>query len=250
MRRRNLPRLTNVFLPVMGTALLTVAVGCARTKPAPAPPAVVAVAPPAAEKPAAPPPEPLKKGEVLLFNGKDLAGWKIVNTADFARHGKVYAADGQLMLSQGDPMTGIQWAGDFPTDNYEVTLEAMRVTGDDFFCGMTFPVAKSYCTLIVGGWGGNVVGLSNVDGENASENQTTTGKSFDKDRWYRLRLRLTTAKIEVWIDQEQVIDLERGTHKFDVWLEQQPITPFGVATWNSGGALRNFRLRRIEAEGE
>ena len=57
--------------------------------------------------------------------------------------------------------------------DYEVTLEAMRVDGNDFFCGMTFPAGKDPCTLIVGGWGGTVVGLSSINGMDASENETT-----------------------------------------------------------------------------
>ena len=37
--------------------------------------------------------------------------------------------------------------------DYELRLEAKRVEGGDFFCGLTFPVGKEYCTLILGGWG-------------------------------------------------------------------------------------------------
>jgi hypothetical protein len=48
--------------------------------------------------------------------------------------------------------------------NYEIKLEAKKVTGNDFFCGMTFPVGDSFCSFIVGGWGGPVVGLSSIDG--------------------------------------------------------------------------------------
>jgi len=184
--------------------------------------------------------------EVSLFNGKDLTGWKIADMDDFQWHGKVYVKDGKIMLEQGGPMTGIARKGEFPKDNYEVNLEAMRTDGYDFFCGMTFPVADSWCTLIVGGWGGVVVGLSNVDDLNASENETTLGMSFEDKCWYPIRLRVTEAKIEVWIDKKKVIDLARKDHKFGVWPEQQPIRPFGVATWNTGGALRNFTLRKLD----
>ena len=54
-------------------------------------------------------------------------------------------------------MTGVTYQGQFPKTDYEVSLEAMRVDGVDFFCGMTFPVRSEFCTLIVGGWGGEVV---------------------------------------------------------------------------------------------
>jgi hypothetical protein len=135
-------------------------------------------------------------------------------------------------------MTGIAWAGDFPTEDYEVNLEAMRVSGYDFFCGMTFPVEKSWCTLIAGGWGG-------MDDLNASENSTTRGMSFETKKWYQIRLQVTKEKIEAWIDGQRVISQVRKGHTFGVWDVQNPLKPFGVATWNTGGALRNFTLRRL-----
>jgi hypothetical protein len=183
---------------------------------------------------------------IALFNGKDLTGWKIVEAEDFEWHGKVYVKDSAIRLEEGGPFTGIARTGEFPKDNYEVNLEAMRASGYDFFCGMTFPVADSWCTLIVGGWGGMVVGLSNVDDLNASENQTTLGMSFEDKRWYSIQLRVTEPKIEVWIDKKKVIDIASKGHKFGVWREQQPIKPFGVATWNTGGALRNITLRKLD----
>lgn len=186
--------------------------------------------------------------EIALFNGTDLTGWKIVDTEDFESHGKVSVQDGTIRLEQGDPFTGIAWTGEFPKNNYEANLEAMRVDGYDFFCGMTFPIGDSWATLIVGGWGGMVVGISNVDDMNASENQTTRGISFELKQWYPIRLRVTTPKIEVWIDSKKVIDLAREGHRFNVWPEQQPIRPFGVATWMTTGALRNITMRKLDKE--
>jgi hypothetical protein len=187
-----------------------------------------------------------KDQAVALFNGKDLTDWKIVQEADFEWHGKVYVKDGKIMLEQGGPFTGIAWTKEFPRTNYEVSLEAMRVAGYDFFCGMTFPVGDSWCTLIVGGWGGMVVGLSNIDDMNASENETTRGMCLEDKRWYPIRVQVTDTRIEVWIDKEKVISIVREGHRFGVWEEQCPIKPFGVATWNTGGALRNIALRRLD----
>src|SRR5262249_41529542 len=68
-----------------------------------------------------------------LFDGKTLAGWKIT---DFAGHGDVTVKDGTIRLETGI-MTGITWSNDLPRINYEITLEAMRVEGSDFFCGLT-----------------------------------------------------------------------------------------------------------------
>jgi hypothetical protein len=184
---------------------------------------------------------------MTLFDGRTLKGWHVLNEDFFTDHGKVYASDGTIVLEAGSPATGIRWAGPFPTVDYEVTLDAMRVDGSDFFCGMTFPVGDSPCTWIVGGWGGCVVGLSNIDGAHAAENETTTGVSFKNGRWYHLRLRVTATDIEAWIDGEQVINLTTRGRKLTIWLEQEPVRPFGVATWYTKAALRNVRLAPAES---
>ena len=192
--------------------------------------------------------KPLKEegGEkTALFNGKDLTGWKVQDQYEFESHGKVYVKDGVLYLEEGRPMTGIAWQSEFPKSNYEISMDAMRVSGNDFFVGMTFPVGDGWVTWINGGWGGNVVGLSNVDGFNASENQWSQGRSFEDKKWYHFDLRVTDERIQCWIDEEKTIDLERKGHKFEVWEEQAPIKPFGVATWHTGGALKNFTMKRL-----
>ena len=71
-----------------------------------------------------------------------------------------------------------------PGLNYELNVVARRVEGSDFFCGLTFPYQDSHCTLILGGWGGALVGLSCLDGRDASENETTRLMPFEKGRWY------------------------------------------------------------------
>jgi alpha-L-rhamnosidase len=187
-------------------------------------------------------------GWAPLFDGKTLKGWRIVDEVDFESHGEVKVADGAIVLGKGSPMTGIAWTGEVPKEDYEVELEASRLEGSDFFCGLTFRISDSPCTLIVGGWGGSVVGLSNVDGASAVENMTTKWITFDEKRWYRIRLRVTKMKVEAWIDDDQVIDLERGSHRFGVWPQQEYVRPFGFDTWITKGALRAIRMRRVADE--
>src|SRR5437870_2443008 len=74
-----------------------------------------------------------------LFNGKNLDGWKVT---DFGGEGEVRVEDGQIIMRMGQPLTGITLAdgSKLPTDNYEFSLQAMKRKGDDFFCGVTFPI--------------------------------------------------------------------------------------------------------------
>ena len=142
-----------------------------------------------------------------MFDGETLAGWR---ETPFAGHGEVHCQDGVIVLGMGDPFTGINWTNDFPKMNYEVALDAMRVMGSDFFCGLTVPVGTNFCSLIVGGWGGSLVGISSLDGMDASENETTKFINFETGRWYRIRLRVTEKKIQAWIDKEKLVDVDHG----------------------------------------
>lgn len=180
-----------------------------------------------------------------LFDGTTLRGWK---ETDFAGRGEVTVENGQIIIGVGNDMTGITWTNDLPRINYEVSLEAKRVDGSDFFCGLTFPVKEDPCTLVLGGWGGGVVGLSSINGSDASENETTTFTSFQNDRWYSIRLRVTTEKIEVWIDDRKTIDLKLEDRRFSIRIEVEESKPFGIATWRTTGAVRNLRIRALDPQ--
>lgn len=185
----------------------------------------------------------VKKDSTYLFNGETLDGWEITN---FGPQGPVYVSGGEITLVMGDGCTGITWKKEFPQVNYKITLEAKRVSGNDFFCGMTFPVGDDPCTLIIGGWGGTVVGLSSINGRDASENETTKMMEFEKDRWYRIGLIVKSDTIKALIDDVVVIDFARGDKTLSIRPEVGLSKPFGIATWNTTAALRNIRVEKIE----
>jgi hypothetical protein len=91
---------------------------------------------------------------MVMFDGKEMGQWV---AAQYEEGGKVLLKDGTIVIEKGNDMTGIKWTGPLMRMNYELTLEAMRVEGEDFFCGLTFPYGKDPCTLICGGWGGSLV---------------------------------------------------------------------------------------------
>jgi hypothetical protein len=179
----------------------------------------------------------------LIFDGKSLNGWEITN---FGPQGPVYVSGGDIILGMGDGCTGITWKGDFPETNYEVSLDAMRVDGIDFFCGMTFPVGKDPCTLIIGGWAGTTVGLSCIDGMDASENSTTTLMSFEKKHWYHISLSVTETEIVAMIDSIRVVVFNTGHNRLSIRPEVELSKPFGIASWKTTAAIRNIRVKRIE----
>jgi hypothetical protein len=183
---------------------------------------------------------------VSLFDGKGLAGWRVPK---FGADGKVWVQDGQVHIGIGGGCTGLTWTGSIMREDYELSLEARRVEGGDFFCGLTFPVGKEPVTLILGGWGGELVGLSCIDRYDASENATTTTIPFKNDQWYDVRVKVTKARVQCFLDDKEIVNVEREGRKFSVRWEVEENIPLGVATWKTHGALRNIRLRRlIDAE--
>ena len=201
---------------------------------------------PVPEKPAAksaPPPARTNApvGVGALFDGQTLTGWALT---DFAGRGPVTVEQGQIKFGDGH-MTGITWTNDLPRMNYEVSLDAQRVDGSDFFCGLTFPVGQEPCSFILGGWGGGVVGLSSINGEDASQNETTSYMNFVKGRWYHVRVRVEPGKIQAWIDGDRVVNLDTTDKKLGIRFEMEPSVPLGIAAWNTAAALKNIQIKKL-----
>lgn len=186
-----------------------------------------------------------------LSDGASLDGWMQTGFegGGASRVVNPFRNDGPaIIIEPGMTLSGITWTrgGELPRTNFEITLEAMRLDGGDFFCGLTFPIGDEACSLIVGGWGGMVVGISSIDRLDASENETTAGVEFADDRWYRIRVRVTDEKLEAWIDGVQYADVERKGRAFGLRPgEIHKSLPLGIATYMTRAAIRNIRLREL-----
>jgi hypothetical protein len=179
-----------------------------------------------------------------LFDGKTLAGWKVT---DFGGEGEVTVENGAIIMKMGQPLTGITWkdAAKIPTDNYEISLQAMKRKGDDFFCAVTFPVRDSHATFVLGGWAGTVVGLSSINGLDASENETTQYEKFDPNKWYAVRVRVAGGKIECWINDKSMCEVELEGKRISTRIEVDPNKPLGVCCYNTEAGLKDIKLRRL-----
>lgn len=175
-----------------------------------------------------------------LFDGQTLQGWKIT---PWTYRGPVEVQDGNLTFGVGHECTGVTWTQDFPNINYQVDLDAMRVEGNDFFCGMTFPVGEEFCSLIIGGWGGTTVGLSSIDGQDASENMTGTLRDFDNNKWYHIRLLVTKDSINAWVGDDQIVEFATDHHRLSLRMEVLWSKPFGICSWQTKAALKNIMVR-------
>lgn len=184
-----------------------------------------------------------------LFDGKSLKGWETAEKWDFKEHGPIRVEDKKLKLGAGKPFTGLRYKGKFPTMDYEVVFEARRVDGNDFFLGVVFPLGeKEYLSFVTGGWRGEVVGLTSIDGEPAIENETAQYVEFENNRWYTIRLRVTQSRVQLWIDKDQLVDFETTDRQLGIYWEQEPLLPFGVSSWKTGAEYRSIRVRKLGAD--
>lgn len=178
-----------------------------------------------------------------LFRDDSLDGWK---RTDFFRPGEIQVRDGVVTLGKGNPMTGVtvdrkalQFRG------FDLTYEARRVEGDDFFAAATFPVDGGHLTFVNGGWSGNVTGLSSIDGADASENETGTRFEFENGRWYRFLIQVKGRKVKVTVDGKQVVDFDGTDRSLRTRVESRPCEPLGFASFGCVGQIRAASLKPI-----
>lgn len=191
---------------------------------------------------------------IMLFDGKSLDDWEMV---DIGASGYVELDEdkGLMLIRQGDSLSGAIYkkTAGLPLDRYEITLEAMRQAGVDFFCGLTFPIGtvETCATLLLGGWGGSVTGISSIDGMDASNNATGTYQRYEDDKWYKVKLRVTPENLSAWVDDKQVVDIDIAGRK--VGLKPGPIesyAPLALSTFNTAAAIRKVKFTPLPAKKE
>jgi hypothetical protein len=183
--------------------------------------------------------------DMVLFDGSDLDDWQ---RTDFGGKGEVRIDEnGSLVLEMGAELSGVHWKGpELPKIGYEVALQAKRTMGSDFFCGLTFPFKESHATLILGGWGGSLIGISSLDDFDASENDTGDAYVFEDGKWYDVKLRVTEEKLQVWLDDKMVIDSDVEGRKVSMRFgEIEMSVPFGICTYATTGVIRNLKIKKL-----
>ena len=181
-----------------------------------------------------------------LFDGSSTAGWK---QTKYGGEGELLVEEKALVLEMGQVLTGITFTGveslplnALPRDNYELKIRAKRIDGNDMFCGVTFPVGEGSCSFVVGGWGGMTVGLSRVDEKDAARNETRTVHRFETNQWYDLRVKVSTERIECWIDDQQVVNQIRAGHQFSIRQDVQLSEPLGLFCFQTTAAYEKIQL--------
>jgi hypothetical protein len=68
---------------------------------------------------------------------------------------------------------------------------------------------------------------------------------FNQNQWYSIRIRVTPAAIETWLDERRIINQPLKGRRIDTRIEVDASQPMGVASWRTKSALRDIRLRKL-----
>ena len=118
----------------------------------------------------------------------------------------------------------------------------MRLDGIDFFVGLTFPVREEFCSLILGGWGGTVSGLSSFDYQDAANNETTYVVEYKKNHWYKIRMEVEGDSLRAFIDGEKIIETEINGRQVHIRPEVEPSKPLGISSFDTQVAYKNIQI--------
>jgi hypothetical protein len=195
------------------------------------------------------PPTPVAQS-IALLGGELDAKWQ---AAGIPEEGPTEVISGVLRIGEGQPMTGMQFSGDWdklnlPWIDYSLTFEARRVEGQDFFATCTFPVgARDRCvSLVVGGWGGGLVGISSIDHLDASENSTRGEMAFEQDTWYRFQIEVREDDLQVWVNGAPMVNTSiKGRHLSLRSGDIDRCVPLGFASWRTVGEIRSVVVERL-----
>ena len=188
--------------------------------------------------------DPAQPGSAIsLFDGRTLNGWKVVAGS---KAGKVSVEGDSLALGLGSPMTAVtSTRTDLPTLDYALTFEAKRTEGNDFFAAATFPVGSSFVTLVNGGWGGSVTGLSLINGASASENETNHFVKYRNDVWYAFEVQVTARAIRCRVDSADIFVFDHEGAQLKTRIETRANEPLGFASYRSSGLIRKVQVRPL-----
>ena len=178
-----------------------------------------------------------------LFDGTTLGHWK---ESPFTGRSAVRVEGGSILLPAGNPLTGVTWSDTFPKSDYELRFEGARLRGGDFFASVTFPAGGNFATWVLGGWGGDIVGISSIDGWDAADNETRSYFNFERARWYAFHLRVTGERIEAWIDGQRIVNVEIGGRAISLRYGDIKLSaPLGFASYNTTGGIRKIEYRPV-----
>lgn len=179
----------------------------------------------------------------MLFDGADLGGWRPGVYGDPPDY---ELTDEGVVLPQTAWLSGMTYDGDVPSAPYRLEVVATRRYGSDFFLGVTFPVRESHLTLVLGGWGGSLCGLSCIDGMDASENDTRTNRYFPNGKLQTVVIDVGDDRVVARVNGEGVVDRALGAdEELSLRTEVLASRPLGLAAFATSTTVHSVRVRPL-----
>lgn len=176
-----------------------------------------------------------------LYDGSDLSSWEL---GVYGESDEYEVREDGVVIPQTAALAGMTFRGDLPRVPYRLSVEATRLYGADFFLGVTFPVSNGHLTLVLGGWGGMVSGLSSLDGLDASRNATRTLRHFPDGDRHEVEIEVTGTDVRVLVDGEAFLATSLVDREVGLRVDVEPSHPLGVATYATSTQLH--RVRALE----
>ena len=182
-----------------------------------------------------------------LYDGTDLSSWEL---GVYGESDEYEVLEDGVVIPQTAALAGMTFRGALPTVPYRLSVEATRLYGADFFLGVTFPVAGDHLTLVLGGWGGMVSGLSSLDGLDASSNATRTLRHFPNGKRHEVEIEVTETDVRVRVDGEPFLSTSLEGREVGLRVDVEPSHPLGIATYATSTQLHRVRALEMRPGGD
>jgi len=73
-------------------------------------------------------------------------------------------------------------------------------------------------------------------------------KSLTATSVYNIRVRVADGKVECWLDDKQMVDVDLKGKRISTRIEVDANRPLGCCCYNVESALKDIKLRRLEAK--
>lgn len=175
----------------------------------------------------------------VLFDLSSLGDWE---TGVFGNPDDFDLTDNGVVIPQTSTLAGMTYRGEPPVSPYRLQVDVTKRYGDDFFCGLTFPVRDSHLTLVLGGWGGGVSGLSCIDGEDASDNFTKHVEYFPNGKRQTVVVDVTDERVVARVDGRVLVDADLRGRELGLRTEVLASRPLGIATFATSSLIHSVSV--------
>ncbi len=155
-----------------------------------------------------------------------------------------WSIEDDVVAQQGGGVNNRWTFGDPAWTDYEYSLEARKTGGAEGFL-VLFRVSgeADFYWANLGGWGNRSHGLER--GRTGEQRWHGVGQhvagSIDRDRWYRIRVRCEGPHLEVFLDDQRIIDFR------DDQLAHLR-GKVGVGTWATQAEYRNLKVATLDGQ--